>query len=106
MPTFVERETTQTAETLTVRPEKPEISKELEEVGVTTPQTQVTAQVTDDSGQALVTPTVATLQIPADQLTLTNLSKGNVASAITWLATFWLRMIKKAIHFGWKIITR
>lgn len=90
-------------------PETPEVPPHIEREGVTPAQTQVTAQVTDDSGQGLIqTPAtqVVTIQIPAAQDQLEDWSHGSPASSLTWFATFWLRMIRKAIHFGWRIITR
>lgn len=64
-------------------------------------------QVSDDAGRPLIqTPQsqVITIQIPADKVQLESASKGDTGSAVTWLAAFWLRMIKKAVHFGWRII--
>lgn len=90
-------------------PETAEIPSHIEEGGVKPVPSQVTAQVTDDSGQQLIqspaTQTV-TIQIPADQDKLSDWAKGSTSDALTWLATFWLRMIKKAAHFGWRIISR
>ena len=91
-------------------PETPESTPEMEEAGVTIVPPQVTAQVTDDdSGQPLIqTPATktVTVQIPTDPAKLDDWAKGSPANALTWFATFWLRMIKKAMHFGWKIIKR
>jgi len=44
------------------------------------------------------------VQPPYDQATLAKQSKGSVSSSFTWLAAFWLRIIKKALHFGWKVV--
>ena len=44
------------------------------------------------------------ITIPKPQADLENLSKGSVSDSITWFAAFWIRMIKKAIHFGWELI--
>lgn len=65
-----------------------------------------TAQV-EKRGQKLIqTPQTKTItiQLPADQTKLTAWAKGPIASSLTWLARFWLRIIKKAKHFGWQII--
>ncbi len=102
---FPEREKAQVPENINVRPEVPEISEKVEKAGVAVTPTQFTAQVTDDKGQGLIQPTATTLQIPADTLTLTSWSKGPIGSSLTWFAAFWLRMIKKAVHFGVRIIT-
>jgi hypothetical protein len=32
-------------------------------------------------------------------------SKGPIENALTWFAVFWTRIIKKAIHFGWRMIS-
>lgn len=91
------------------RPEEfPEIPIEVENKSVVTSiPTQFKAKVTGDKGQPLIqTPTSkpVTIQIPADQTHLATLAKGSVGDSLTWLATFWIRIIKKAIHFGWQVI--
>jgi hypothetical protein len=101
---FPERETIPKAEE---RPE--EISPlTIERKEVVTPiPTQFTKQVKSDGGQPLIG-SLATqkvsIQIPSDQRQLTTLSKGSISDSITWFAAFWIRMIKKATHFGWRII--
>jgi len=90
-------------------PETPEIPPHIEKGGVKAVPTQVTAQVTDDKGQPLIqTPATKTVSItiPADKTTLSGWAKGEPTSSLTWFANFWLRMIKKALHFGWKIFKR
>lgn len=90
-------------------PEAPEVPPHIERMGVKPAPSQVTAGVTDDAGRQLIqTPAtqVVTIQIPAPQAQLADWSHGSPANSLTWLATFWLRMIKKALHFGWRTITR
>lgn len=90
-------------------PETPEVPSHLEQSGLTSRPTQITAQVSDDSGAPLIqTPVsqVVTITIPADQQQLADWSKGSPSDSLTWFAMFWLRMIRKAVHFGWKIITK
>lgn len=90
-------------------PETPEIPVNLQEQGVTPTPTQITAQVADDAGKPLIqTPAtqVVTITIPTSQQQLADWSKGSPSSSLTWFATFWLRMVKKALHFGWRIITK
>jgi hypothetical protein len=83
----------------------PESPPHIEKSGVSVTPTQFTAQVTDDQGQPIITPTpTRTVEPPASEEQLKNLSKGTPTASITWLATFWLRMMKKARHFGWKMI--
>ncbi len=105
MPLFPEREKAQVPENINVRPEVPEIPKDIEKAGVVVPPTQFTGQVTDKGGQNIIQPTPGTLQIPADTATLASWSKGPITSSLTWFSAFWLRIIKKAIHFGVRIIT-
>jgi hypothetical protein len=45
-----------------------------------------------------------TITIPAAPEKLEDWSKGSPAEAKTWSGFFWLRIIKKAIQFGWRII--
>lgn len=91
------------------RPEEfPEIPVEVENKSVVTPTPSVfKAKISDDKGQPMVQPTGAkqvTVQIPADQTRLTTMSKGSIGDSITWFGAFWVRMFKKAIHFGWQVI--
>ncbi len=88
-------------------PDVPEIPERIERGGVITPQTNFTAQVTDDGGNNLVdTPAVkaVTIKLPASQDQLTVWSEGSPDDALTGFAVFWLRLIKKALHFGWKAV--
>jgi len=66
------------------------------------------SQVKDDKGVPLIqtppTQVITTIQPPSDQVMLVQQAKGNTTSSATWLAAFWLRIIKKALHFGWKIV--
>jgi hypothetical protein len=90
-------------------PETPEVPPALEQAGMATRPTQITAQVSDDSGAPLIqTPAtqVVTITIPADQQQLDDWAKGSPSDSLTWFALFWLRMMKKAFHFGWKIIKK
>jgi hypothetical protein len=74
--------------------------------GVKVVQKNFTAQVKDDGGKPLIqTPPTQVIAItpPAGSTLLTSWSKGNISSSLTWLGAFWLRIIKKAMHFGWKV---
>jgi hypothetical protein len=65
-------------------------------------------QVKDDKGQPMIqTPPVQviTVQPPYDDTTLTKQSKGSITSSLTWLSAFWIRVIKKALHYGWQIVS-
>jgi hypothetical protein len=103
MPIFPERESTEIKE----RPE--EISPlTIERKEVVTPvPVQFTQQVKNDKGKPLIsTPATSatTIQLPAQPAQLITQSKGSVSDSVTWLANFWLRLIKKALYFGWKIL--
>jgi len=89
-----------------------EIPVTVENKGVVNPVTaipsQFTAQVTDDKGNPLIqTPSreEITIEIPGTKEELTALSKGTPDEAIAWFGTFWLRTFKKAVHFGWRVIS-
>ena len=99
-----------------IKPEIQEINKEAEFVvpetlqqstGMQVVQKNFKAQVKDDHGQPLIQtpPTqVITVQPPADDTTLTSWSKGSTDSSLTWLGAFWMRVIKKALLFGWRVL--
>jgi hypothetical protein len=90
-------------------PDTPEVPSHLEQHGVTARPTQITAQVSDDAGAPLIqapATQVVTITIPTTQQQLADWSKGSPSDSLTWLAMFWLRMIRKAVHFGWKVITK
>lgn len=77
--------------------------------GVQVVQKNFNPQVKGDAGQVLIqTPPaqVITITPPSDTQTLISQSKGDTGSSVTWLATFWLRVIKKALFFGWKVLGR
>ena len=83
------------------------IDETLKSTGAQVVQKTFKAQEKDDKGVPLIeTPPaqVITITPPASQVVLTSQAKGSITSSLTWLAAFWLRVIKKAIHFGWKII--
>lgn len=106
MPVFPERE---------IKPKIEEREEEassltIERKEVVTPvPVQFKKQVTGDKGQPLIqTPAAQTITItlPSDQSQLTTLAKGSVSDSLTWFAAFWLRMIKKALHFGWHLLKK
>jgi len=100
------------------RPEsEPQVQEHAEEFpetiqqiqGVKVVQKNFKAQVKDDKGAPIIqTPpaqVMTTVQPPSDQATLVKQAKGDTSSSATWLAAFWIRVIRKALHFGWKIIS-
>jgi len=101
-----------------VRPEEPQVQEikeaefivpeTLNQSGVKVVQKNFTAQVKNDQGQPLIqTPPTQVISVtpPANDTTLTNWSKGSITSSLTWLGAFWIRVIKKAIHFGWQVVS-
>lgn len=105
MPIFPEREKIPVQE----RPEEASpLTIERKEVVVPVP-VQFQKQVADAKGQPLIqspATRVVTITLPKDESHLLILAKGSVSDSITWFAAFWLRMIKKAIHFGWQLIRK
>lgn len=81
----------------------------IERKEVVTPiPTQFKAQVTDDNGNNLIkTPetTTADIVIPdVNKETLDLKIKGDTAESSVWSAGYWLRIFKKAVYFGWKVL--
>lgn len=88
-------------------PTAPEIPQHIEQGGVSAAPTNFTAQVQDDAGNDLVDSPetkAVTIKLPASQDQLTVWSEGSPDDALTGFAVFWLRLIKKALHFGWKAV--
>jgi hypothetical protein len=109
-PETVEQKTQGQPETGTVKevPDTVKIPEGLTSIAKPTPS-QITATVTDDNGKPMMqspATNAVTVTVPADPQHLQSLSQGDPDDAITWFATFWLRMIKKALHYGWKIVTK
>lgn len=74
--------------------------------GMKVVQKNFTAQVKGDKGQPLIqTPPAQVISVtpPADPTTLIAWGKGPITSSISWLGLFWLRVLKKAVHFGWQV---
>lgn len=90
------------------RAEEFELPPHLEDTGITAVETAVKARVKDRGRNLIQTPATQTISItlPGGQGTLANWSKGKVSNSLTWLGAFSLRMVKKAAHFGWKIIRK
>ncbi len=105
MATSPEREKPRVPKEVTEHPV--EISPEVEKAGATVTPSQVTAQVTDDQGKQLVqapATQIVTIQIPAAQGQLEDWSHGSPSNSLTWYAAYWLRMVKKAMLYGWNIV--
>ena len=96
-------------EDVNIVPETAEIPREVEQGGVKSVPTQVTAQVADDTGQPMMQSSATqttTIQLPATDDVIVGWTKGPVTDSVTWLGIFWERMVKKAKHFGWKITNK
>lgn len=92
------------------RPTDVEIPPEIERGGMASSvPSQFQGQVSDDSGNPLIqTPQTqsVTIQVPATQQQLEDWSKGDSENALTWFAVFWIRLIKKGLHFGWRMVKK
>ena len=75
---------------------------------ITPVPTQFKAQVTDDTGNKLIsTPDAkeADIIIPAvNKETLEVKIKGDTSESSVWSAGYWLRIFKKAVFYGWKVL--
>lgn len=89
-----------------VVPQTPQIPEHIEKGGVVAQPHAFTAQVKDDQGTNLITPGPAsvTISIPQDLATLEVLAKGDISSARTWIAAYFLRSVKKAVKNGWQVV--
>lgn len=85
-------------------PDEVKLSPELRAQGIQTVETASNAniKVGDQMVQAPANQTVA-VQIPNTQTNLIAWSKGGIVDSITWLAMFWLRVIKKALARGQRV---
>lgn len=70
--------------------------------------TQFKAQVKDDKGQNLIeTPENKKIEISIPDSSKESLEgkiKGSKDESTAWSAGFWLRIFKKAIYYGWKVV--
>lgn len=75
---------------------------------VTPVPTQFKAQVTDDNGSPIIsTPQTekADIVIPAvSKEVLEEKEKGNTEEGSVWSAAYWIRIFKKTVYFGWKVL--
>lgn len=101
-----EKEILSPPEGVTERPS--EIPPEVEKVpGVTRIPSQA-APVADDtkgpSDDQGAPPKTITIQLPRNEEELEKMSKGSPKLSSTWFSRFWQRLIRKATHFGWKVM--
>lgn len=98
-----------TSEAVSEHPETVAIPECIERSGVRQTPVNFTASVQDDSGRQLINAPQAqniTIQIPANQTQLETWAKGSSENSLTWYGLFWLRLIKKAILYGWNVVIR
>lgn len=82
-------------------------NKSMPGAGVTPTPTQFKTQVTDSSGNPLIQTQqnkVVTINLPQNQTVLETEAKGSTEESKTWWAASFIRMVKRALHFGWQII--
>lgn len=89
-----------------IKERQEEVPPEVERAGLKPTPAQFTAQVTYKGQPLIKTPqTRVTIQVPATQTQLDTWAKGPIENALTWFAVFWIRLIKKAFHFSWRLIS-
>lgn len=82
------------------------VPENLQSTGVKVVQKNFTAQIKDNNGKPVIqtSPTsVISVKPPYNQTTLVTQAKGSITSSLTWFSAFWIRIIKKALHFGWQV---
>ena len=92
------------------RPESiTEVAPQIGQGGVAASQTQFTTQVTGDNNQPLTqSPTTqnVTITLPTDESHLQEWAHHKPNDSIAWLGRYWLRMLAKAVHFGWHTVIK
>jgi len=83
-----------------------DIPENLEDTGIKKVEEAFTATVKDGKKPLIQSPSIAqvSVKIPKTQQVLEEQEKGDIKNASTGFAKFWLRMIKKAIYLGKKIV--
>lgn len=70
--------------------------------------TRFKAQVTDDQGNNLIkTPEDEKIDIVIPDISKESLEakiKGDKSDSSVWSAGYWLRIFKKALYYGWKVV--
>lgn len=89
-------------------PDAVDISQKLsQETGIRKVETAFSANVKDDT-KADLTQSPETkavvITIPSYKEKIEAQSKGGADEASTWWGAYFVRMIKKALHFGWKVV--
>lgn len=82
------------------------IPEHLKSEGIKGVETAIKANVKIGNQQVINTPQnqVVQIKIPKTSTALEIESKGDIDDGVTWLALHWLRQIKRAMYFGWKIV--
>ena len=82
---------------------------EVQEQAVPQTPPPATVQPADDQTQQPVqddTVQTVTITVPATPQQLDDWAKGDPEESITWFAFYWIRMIKKALLHGYRVITQ
>lgn len=88
------------------RKEEFEVPKGLRKTGIEAVETAFKARVKQGKTDLTQSPATqnVTVQIPQTQAALDEGAKGDTTNSLTWFSRFWLRIIKKAIHFGKSVV--
>lgn len=86
--------------------EEIKLPEHLENTGIKAVETAFKATVKDGGQQLITTPQTqaVNITIPKSSTALQTWSEGDIGDGTTWFAMHWLRQVKKAMHFGWKIV--
>lgn len=93
-----------------VEPKEPNIEvQEVEQKESGVVQQQLAPVVNNQSQQPIADDpalsSTITITIPATPQQLEDWSKGSADDSLTWVAFFWIRMIKKALYYGWRVVS-
>jgi hypothetical protein len=86
--------------------EMPEVHEPQGSITETPSHSQQTQQQPVQQVVTKVPTQTITISIPATPTQLLDWSKGAPSESLTWFALFWLRMIKKAVHYGWRVVVK
>lgn len=90
-------------------PQDAEVSAGMEAGGVQAVPSQFATAVQDDSGNQLISsPAISkvTLEIPATREQLELIASQTSDESKKGFAIFWIRLIKKALRFGWNTVVK
>ncbi len=95
-------------------PESLTVTESMTESGIEAVPSQPSQTPVPDPTQSGVAPVAVvpsdmatpapTFTVPADQTVFQTYTKGNISDSKTWFGYYWIRMIKKALHLGWRVV--